>query len=187
MNSRIPFADPDKLQPETRNALEGTPDLSIFKTLANAEAAFPTFIAFLASLWDESDLSPRHRELAILTVASSLGSEYEWSQHIEVAKLCEISEDEIAWIERLELERFEDTESELLTLVAQTVGPDATDAELFGRVREDLGDRRIAELILVATTYAGIAGVIEAFGLEVDRHRGVGDLELGEEGPKLGS
>jgi hypothetical protein len=40
---------------------------------------------------------------------------------------------------------------------------------------------------LVATTYAGIAGVIEAFGLEVDRHRGVADLELGAEGPKLGS
>lgn len=187
MNSRIPFADPERLPLATREALEQTPDLSIFKTLANAEAAFPDFIGFLASLWDESELSPRHRELTILTVARSVESEYEWSQHVEVAKLCGISEVEISSIDRLELERFDEQEAEMLELVAQTVGPDATDEELFGRVRESLGDRRIAELILVATTYAGIAGVIEAFGLKVDPHRGVGDLELGEEGPKLGN
>ena len=187
MSSRIPFADPEKLPPATREALEATPDLSIFKTLANAEAAFPVFIDFLASLWDESELSPRHRELAILTVARSLESEYEWSQHTEVARLCGISEEEISWLERFELERFEEKEAEMLTLVSQTVGPDASDEELFGRVRENLGDRQIAELILVTTTYAGIASVIEAFGLKVDLHRGVGDLELGEEGPKLGN
>ncbi len=75
----------------------------------------------------------------------------------------------------------------MLALVAQTAGPDPTDENLFERVRGQLGDRRTAELILVATTYAGIARVIEAFGLEVDDHRGVGDLELGEEGPKLGN
>ncbi len=187
MNPRIPFADPEKLPPTTREALEGTPDLSIFKTLANAEAAFPHFIDFLASLWDESELSARHRELTILTVARSLGSEYEWSQHIEVARLCGISDDEISRIDRLDFQGFDQAEAEMLALVAQTAGPGPTDENLFERVRGQLGDRRTAELILVATTYAGIAGVIEAFGLGVDDHRGVGDLELGEEGPKLGN
>lgn len=187
MNPRIPFADPEKLPPVTREALEGTPDLSIFKTLANAEAAFPHFIDYLASLWDESELSARERELTILTVARTLGSEYEWSQHVEVARLCGVSDDEISRIDRLDFQGFDQVESEMLALAAQTAGPDPTDGDLFDRVRGHLGDRRTAEMILVATTYAGIAGLIEAFGLEVDDHRGVGDLELGEEGPKLGN
>lgn len=186
MESRLPFAKPDELSPEAREALDKTPDLAIFKVLANAEAAFPAFVGLLARLWDDSELSPRHRELAILTVARVEGSEYEWSQHVEVARLCGIDQQEIDRLEDLDFSRFDETETGMLELVVATARPGSPDPDLFARVRAEIGERRITELILITTIYAGIAAMIDAFGLEVDSHRGVYDLELGEEGPKLG-
>jgi len=85
--ARAPHPDPDALSPQTRAALAGLPGNNVFLALAHADAAFAPLMALTASLWNDADLTPRRRELAILRTARLLGSDYEWMHHVEVARV----------------------------------------------------------------------------------------------------
>ena len=97
--TRIPYPDPAALSERTRAALAAVPPLNVFRLLSTADPAFPAFLRLTGGLWSEAELSPRRRELVILHVARLADSPYEWHQHVAVAKLCDITDAEIAAIE----------------------------------------------------------------------------------------
>ena len=69
-----------------REALEAVPPLNVFRMTANAETAFRPWLAFGGALLSSLELDPRVRELVILRVARLCGSEYEWVQHVPIAR-----------------------------------------------------------------------------------------------------
>jgi alkylhydroperoxidase family enzyme len=184
--ARIPFPDPESLSPETQRALASLPDLGIFRLLSLADDAFPKFIALTGGLWNSAELSPRRRELVILLVARLLDCEYEWFQHIEVAKICEISEDEIAAIDALELASFSDDEQAILQLAQITLERGRPSDDQLAAARAALSDREIVELQLVVAIYSGLAAVMAGLDLELDQRSGAHELTRDERGPRLG-
>ena len=184
--ARIPFPDPESLSPETQRALASLPDLGIFRLLSLADDAFPKFIALTGGLWNSAELSPRRRELVILLVARLLDCEYEWFQHIEVAKICEITEDEIAAIEALELASFDDDEQAILQLAQITLERGRPSDDQLAAARAALSDREIVELQLVVAIYSGLAAVMAGLDLELDQRSGAHELTRDERGPRLG-
>src|SRR5436190_18920768 len=84
--SRIEPLDPAAASDEVREALEKLPPLNIFRTLAHAETAFRPFLRFGGAVLGRMQLDPIVRELAILTVAHEAEAEYEWIQHMAIAK-----------------------------------------------------------------------------------------------------
>ncbi len=93
--TRSPDPTPDQLSLATQAALDDLPPNNVFRTLAHADAAFPSLMTLTASLWNDAVLSQRHRELAILRTARLVDSAYEWMHHIEVARMVGINDDEI--------------------------------------------------------------------------------------------
>ncbi len=184
--ARIPFPERESLSPETQRALSALPDLGIFRLLSLADDAFPKLIALTGGLWTDAELSPRRRELVILLVARSLDCEYEWFQHVEVAKICEISEDEIAAIDALELASFSDDEQAILHLARITLERGRPSGEQLAAARAALSDREVVELQLVVAIYSGLAAVMAGLDLELDERSGASELTRDERGPRLG-
>lgn len=184
--ARIPFADQASLSTETGAMLKALPDIGIFKLLAQADAAFPKFAAFTASLWNEAELSPRRRELVILLVARLTDCEYEWFQHEEVARICGISEPEISALKQLDLDGFESGEQAMLEFAMLTTERGSPSDQQLAAVREALSDREIIELQLVVAIYAGLAAIMIGLDLELDSASGASQLGSDSRGPRLG-
>ena len=184
--ARIPFPERDSLSPDTQRALASLPDLGIFRLLSLADDAFPKFIALTGGLWNNAELSSRRRELVILLVARLLDCEYEWFQHVEVAKICAISEQEIAAIDALELASFSEDEQAILQLAQVTLERGRPSEDQLAAARETLSDREVIELQLVVAIYSGLAAVMAGLDLELDQRSGAHELTAHERGPRLG-
>src|SRR5438309_8200044 len=99
--ARIPYADPQRLPQPAREALEAVPPLNVFRMMANAETAFRPWMRWGGVLLNDLALDPVLRELAILHVARlTPHAEYEWVQHVAIARSVGATEEQVAAIER---------------------------------------------------------------------------------------
>jgi alkylhydroperoxidase family enzyme len=74
---------------------DGKP-LNIFATLAHHPKLLKRWMVFGNHVLFKSTLTPRDRELLILRTGWLCGSEYEWGQHVVIARRSDITDDEIA-------------------------------------------------------------------------------------------
>src|SRR5690242_1932241 len=93
--ARIQPVDPAQTNDKVREALEALPPLNIFRTLAHAETAFRPFLRFGGAVLGRMALDPLVRELAILTVAKEAEAQYEWIQHVAIAKAVGATDEQI--------------------------------------------------------------------------------------------
>lgn len=153
-----------------REALDGLPDLGLFRALAHAPTAFGPWLAYGGALLSQLELDPVLRELAILQVAREERCDYEWAQHIVIAARVGVS---AAQIEAIEAGRL--TDGALSSLVSLVVGAarefvreravsDASTSELVKR----LGARQCVELVLVLGQYLAVARLVASFAIAVD-------------------
>src|SRR3954465_14423580 len=98
--ARIQPIDPADAPDDVREALENLPPLNIFRTLAHAQTAFRPFLRFGGAALGQMSLDPLVRELAILTVAKEAEAEYEWIQHVAIAKHVGTTDEQIAALEK---------------------------------------------------------------------------------------
>jgi alkylhydroperoxidase family enzyme len=174
---RIQPVDPAAASEPVRDALGRLPELNIFKTLAHAETAFRPFLRFGGAILGQLELDPKLRELAILQVARDAEAEYEWVQHVAIAGAVGVPDEQIAAVERGDLDAFEEPERAVLELAAAVVaGPRVPDV-LFGRVRAHLDDRRIVELLLTVGDYLMLARVMTVLQIELDQPAGSAVIE----------
>ena len=186
--ARIPYPDEAALSDETRQALSSVPPLNVFRLLAHGDRALRNFLRLTGGLWNDAELSPRRRELAILHVARLTGAEYEWHQHVAVARLVGLSDDELGALDGGDVDPgpFDEDDRALLALVQVIVERGRADDELFGAARGALSDRELVELHLLVGIYAGLAALMIDLDLDLDEQQGVDLLDSGPRGPRLG-
>ena len=122
--ARIPYVDPETASEPVREALERLPALNIFRMLANAETAFRPFLRFGDTLLSGLELDGLLRELAILRVARlTPHAEYEWVQHVPIARAVGADDDQVAALERddIEAECFDAAQRAVLRFTTEVV------------------------------------------------------------------
>jgi alkylhydroperoxidase family enzyme len=96
---RVAPLAPDKWDAETGKILEasrmGGRVLNIFATLANHPDLLRRWMVFGTHVLVKSTLGPRERELLILRTGWNCRAEYEWGQHVLIAKQIGVSDAEI--------------------------------------------------------------------------------------------
>jgi alkylhydroperoxidase family enzyme len=168
--ARIEYPDPATLSERTQKALDRMPPLNVFRMLSHADTAFVHFLRMTGGLWTEAELSPRKRELAILHVAQLTEAEYEWFQHIAIARVSDVTQAEIDSIEagNVGAPDFGEADAALLAMtgaiVTQTRSNDAT----FEAARAHLSSRELVELHLVVGAYVALARLMTNLELELD-------------------
>ena len=103
--SKLPLVDPATAPPKVREVLERLPvKLNIFRMMAHAETNVRPLLRLGSSILAEQKLNARLRELAILRVAKMTPAEYEWVQHVPIAKMVGATDEEVGAIDRGEIE-----------------------------------------------------------------------------------
>ncbi len=98
--ARLPYVDPATAPQAVRGALEALPvQLNVFRMMAHAETNFRPLLRLGSSILAEQELDAKLRELAILRVAHLDEAQYEWAQHVPVAKATGVSDAQIEALE----------------------------------------------------------------------------------------
>jgi alkylhydroperoxidase family enzyme len=173
--ARIPYVEPDGAPPRVKEVLERLPvRLNVFKMMAHAETNFRPLVMLGTSILSEQQLSARLRELAILRVARLSRAEYEWVQHVPIAKMTGVSDDQIAALARDEAQApcFDPVDRVVLQGTDEIVrdgGPsDATFASLQGH----FSNREIVELVIAVGFYMTMARLMITTRIDVDAPAG---------------
>jgi 4-carboxymuconolactone decarboxylase len=198
--ARIQPIDPGEASDDVREALENLPPLNIFRTLAHADTAFRPFLRFGGAVLGQMSLDPIVRELAILTVAKEAEADYEWVQHVAIAKHLGVSDDQIAALAEVDSCATEGADARIAAAAARDAsgrdasgpftgaqqaaielaaavvrGPRISD-DLYDCIRAQFSDREIVELLLAIGDYLMLARVMTVLELDIDE--AVGDAVL---------
>ena len=211
--ARIDPVDPTQASDDVREALDDLPPLNIFGTLAHAETAFRPFLRFGGAVLGRMALDPLVRELAILTVAKEAEAEYEWIQHVAIAKAVGASDEQIAALAEADscssegadvrIARaaradasedgrdgpppFDSAQQAAIELAAAVVrGPHVSD-QLFECVRAQFSDREIVELLLAIGEYLMLARVMTVLEVDLDEALGAAVLDGLQDRPADGA
>ena len=169
--ARLPELDPAEADPRVRQALERLPQLAIFRTVANAQGSFVSWLRFGADCLDARWFDPVLRELAILRVARlTPGAHYEWAQHVPILLAVGGTREQVDALER------DDTEHEALgedgrlvvAFTTQVVRDATPDDATFAAMSSRFTSAEITQLLLVIGQYMMVGRVMATAQLEVD-------------------
>jgi 4-carboxymuconolactone decarboxylase len=177
--ARLPYVNPEEASAPVRKALEALPALNIFRMLAQADSAFVPYLRFGRALLTELQLDPELRELAILLVAARTDAEYEWVQHVGIAKAIGVDDERIAAVERGELDApcFDADARVLLRFASEVLDRPRAEEETFKALSERFPAREIVELLLVIGSYQMLARAMTTLDIDLDEAVGGAVLE----------
>ncbi|MEV0640672.1 carboxymuconolactone decarboxylase family protein [Streptomyces sp. NPDC050619] len=159
----------DRLEAERK-----VPTANIFLALAGAPAQLDAFLTYANAL-RAAELSPRLRELAILTVGHATRSAYEVAHHQSHGLKAGLTEEQLAAVADFEsADVFDETEKAVMRLARESTLQVDVSAETWRAVADRLPDRQLVELALSIAWYN--SGVRIMGMLDVD-------LESGYENP----
>jgi alkylhydroperoxidase family enzyme len=161
--ARIPLVDPEQAPPENRAALARLPALDIFRMMAHAETAFRPLLRLGGAILSQQQLDPKLREFAILQAAHHTPGEYEWIQHVPIAKATGATDAQIAALAKGDAGAacFDELESLVVRFNQQALETTRVDAALFEAVAKRLSHREIVELLITLGYYAMLARLTE--------------------------
>jgi alkylhydroperoxidase family enzyme len=169
--ARLPYVDPEDAPERVREVLEAMPPLNVFRMMANAETAFRPWMRWGGVLLNDLALDPLLRELAILRVARlTPHAEYEWVQHVPIARSVGASDEQIEALERddVEAECFGAEQRAVLRFTSEVLREARPSDEVFAQVSEALSPREIVELLMVIGQYMMLARVMATTEMELD-------------------
>ena len=113
-------------------------------------------------------LSPRHRELAILRTAARLRSEYEFAQHIAVARTSGLTDDEIRRAVDTSDRSWTGSEAVLLDAADEVFETGDVSDGLWSEMEEVWSVPQILELLALFGMYRTLAIIIRCARVQVD-------------------
>jgi AhpD family alkylhydroperoxidase len=145
------------------------PTANIFRSLANAPVLLDAFLSYANAMRDSSLLSPKLRELAILSVGHATGSEYEIAHHQSHGRKAGLTDEQLAAVaDGNSTELFNDTERAVIALAREsTLSVNVSDAS-WAAAAKHLDDQQMVELTLTIAWYNSGVRVMGLLGIELE-------------------
>lgn len=163
-----PLRPPEHLAAQRRG--EGRPKgLHVLGTMAWHPALARAFHTFNAHLLYDSTLSARQRELVVLRVAALRRCDYEWRQHVVLARDAGLTDEEVDRIAQGPgAPGWASLERAMLSAVDELVR-DATIAEATWDVLDEgLGREQLMDLVFTVGAYDLLAMALRSFRVQPD-------------------
>ncbi len=159
-----------EFEPVLKKRLEelwGTPP-NLYRGLANHPSLIAAWTEFANTLRHASRTPRALRELVILRGAQVAGSEYEWAQHLKMARKAGVREAQIAALAGWRTSpQFDDKEKAALAL-AEAVTQGRVSDEVYREVARHFDHHDYVELAVTAAFYAMVARTLDALGIELE-------------------
>ncbi len=167
----VPMLSPEEAERAAERA--GIPPflakLNIFRLLLRRQAFAKGFSDALGYLLAGKALDHRLRELAIMRIAWQTGSDYEWTQHWELAQRFGVSlEDLLAVRMGPESTRFDEVERAVLQAVDQAVVGQTISAETLSVLSNSLSDDAVLELVACIGCWSMVSTVLRTLAVPLE-------------------
>jgi len=161
-----------EFDPATKNRLEelwGRP-VNLYRALGNHPKLVGAWTEFANSIRHDSRTPRVLREVMILRTAQIARSEYEWAQHLAMARKAGVREEQIAeLVDWRGSRQFDERERAALALTEAVTACRMTDA-VHAETKRHFSDADYVELCLTAAAYAMVSRMLDALGVELDAH-----------------
>jgi 4-carboxymuconolactone decarboxylase len=116
-----------------------------------------------------STLSARDRELATVRIAWLRRGEYEWAQHVRMARKAGLSEEEVDAINAgPDSPVWGPRDAALLRAVDEMANDHRVGNETWKRLAEEFDRRQVMDLVFTVGAYDMLAVAMNTFGLQLD-------------------
>ena len=173
--ARIPLLSDSELDPaaaEVLDRLRGLGDgriLNLFAALAHHPDLLRHWLVLGNHVLGKSTLPPRERELVILRVGWLCGAEYEWGQHVAIARGIGIGDEEIRRVaDGPDVPGWSPRERAILRATDELVTCRDLADETFASLREHLGIPECLDLIFAVGQYALVSTVLRSLRIPLD-------------------
>jgi 4-carboxymuconolactone decarboxylase len=117
----------------------------------------------------EAGLGGRIRELAILTTARELDSQFEWAAHEPEALGEGVSREIVEIIKhRKDTKGLDEADAIVIELGHEIFGARKVTSATFARALRQFGRRTLVDLVALMGNYAGTAALLTAFDMQLD-------------------
>jgi 4-carboxymuconolactone decarboxylase len=164
---RVPNAEFPPALKQRVEELWGSPP-NLYRALANHAPLAAAWAEFSRAIRYESRTPRDLRELVILRSAQLMRSEYEWAQHLKMARQAGVREAQIAalalWRGSAE---FDATQKAALLLAEAVTRGEVTD-DVYAAVSQHFDHATYVELALTAAFYAMVGRMLDAMRIQLE-------------------
>src|SRR5215469_1168722 len=176
MAARLPYIDREDLPETDRDIYDrlvqdrgGAPVGNIFRTLANAPNLFRRFNALGGELRNGTQLDPRLRELALMTVGRLTEAEYEFVHHWNISLQVGVRREQLEHLTDFESSSmFNEQERAVMRYAAEATREVKVSDATFEVLRGFLDNRRIMELVMNIAFYNAVVRILVPCKVELE-------------------
>ena len=169
--ARLPYVDPEHAAEPVREVLQALPvDLNVFRMMAHAETCFRPLLQLGTAILGRQKLDGKLRELAILRIARLSSCQYEWVQHVPIAKATGASQAQVEALERgaVDADCFDSAERSVLRFTDEVVQGVKASGAAFAELQKRFSAQEIVELLLAIGYYMTVARLLESTEVDLD-------------------
>lgn len=147
----------------------GAPVGNIFRTLANAPNLLRRFNALGGELRNATQLDPKLRELALMTVGRLTNAEYEFTHHWNISLQVGVKREQLEHLAEFEKSPlFNDHERAVMRYAVEATNDVKVSDPTFNALRGFLDDRRMMELVMNVAFYNAVVRILVPCGVELE-------------------
>lgn len=164
---RTPLADFEPAMQKRLEELWGTPP-NLYRCLANHPRLVAAWSDFSKTLRHDTRTPRALRELVILRGAQLMRSEYEWAQHLKMARKTGVRESQIAALANWKSSPEFDAKEKAALLLAESVTNGRVTDEVYREVTRHFDHHDYVELSITAAFYAMVGRMLDAMGVQLE-------------------
>jgi 4-carboxymuconolactone decarboxylase len=164
---RVPHAQFEPALQKRLDELWGVPP-NLYKALGNHPALVAAWTEFSKTLRHDTRTPRALRELVILRGAQLMRSEYEWAQHLPMARKAGVSEPQIRELASWRESDLFDAREKAALALAEAVTQGRVSDEVYAQATKHFDHHDYVELALVAAFYAMVGRMLDAMGVQLD-------------------
>ncbi len=173
--ARIAYPDPAKQSEDVLDRLRRTGSLNVNRMMSHAEGPMMAYSKLGTQLLLKGKLDPVLREIVILRIGQLCGSDYEWHQHVSVARAVGMDAATLQAVTDKAFDRLTEAQQIALTVAEEIKRDNGARAETIAAAGAHFSPEELIELILVAGYYIMTAGLLLSLDIEIEDGPPLGD------------
>ena len=165
--SRVPLADFEPALKKRLEALWGTPP-NLYRALGNHPQLVAAWNEFSKVLRHDTRTPRALRELVILRGGQLMRSEYEWAQHLPMARKAGVREAQINALAEWRTSKEFDAREKAALALSEAVTQGRVSDEVYKQAMKHFDHHDYVELSIVAAFYAMVGRMLDAMAVPLD-------------------
>jgi len=175
---RVPLAEFEPALKKRLDELWGGMPPNLYKALANHPKVVAAWSEFARTLRHDSRTPRALREILILRGAQLMRSEYEWAQHLKMARKAGVSEGQIQELSSWRKSSLFNKREKAALALAEAVTNGKVSDEVHAEVMRHFDHHDYVEISVTAAFYAMVGRMLDAMSVQLEP-------EFREYSPKL--